>query len=398
MRPLRVALYSHDTVGLGHTRRNLTIAAALARRSADLIMITGNPEATGLPRPPRTDVITMPTISKGSDGDYRARSLSLSYRELIGIRRSMIDSVIGDFRPDLLIVDKVARGAGGELEPALDRLASQGGRAVLGLREVLDDPVSTTADWLADRTTQAIEEHYHAVWVYGDPRVYDPRAEYGLPAAVTSKLEFTGYLSRGRARGLHSGRIELGRHEPGLDPALPYVACLVGGGQDGDELALAFARAALPDDHLGVIVCGPFLATEHRTRLRRIAAERPELVLIDVAPGADALIDRAAAVVSMAGYNTVCEILATATPALLVPRTRPRTEQLIRAGRFAALGLVDLLEPACLSPGRITDWLRSAVAGSAQATLRGSTEIRLDGLRRIPDLAHALLQADDHAA
>ncbi|WP_152362878.1 glycosyltransferase family protein [Microlunatus speluncae] len=393
MRPLRVALYSHDTVGLGHTRRNLTIAAALAQRSADLVMITGNPEATVLPKPHRTDVITMPAIAKDPAGDYRARSLSLPYREVIGIRRALLSSVIGEFRPDLLIVDKVPRGAGGELEPALIKLAAQGGRAVLGLREVLDDPVSTTAEWLADRTAQAIDDHYHAVWVYGDPRVYDPRTEYGLPASVTDKIEFTGYLSRGRARGLTAGRNDLA-----LDPGRPYVACLVGGGQDGDDLALTFARATLPDDHLGVIICGPYLAAEQRARLRKIAAGRSDLVLIDVAPGADAVIDRAAAVVSMAGYNTVCEILATGTPALLVPRTRPRTEQLIRAGRFAALGLVDLLEPTDLSPGRIADWLRSAVAGSAQATLRGSTEIRLDGLRRIPELADALLAVDDHAA
>jgi predicted glycosyltransferase len=338
-------------------------------------------------------VITMPTIAKDPAGGYRSRALSLSYREVIGIRRSLLDSVIGEFRPDLLIVDKVPRGAGGELEPALARLADQGGRAVLGLREVLDDPVATAAEWRADRTAQAIDDHYDAVWVYGDPRVYDPRTEYRLPASVASKIEFTGYLSRGRARGLSAGRTELG-----LDPARPYVACLVGGGQDGDELALAFAEAPLPDDHLGVIVCGPYLAAEQRARLRRIAAHRTDLILIDVAPGADAVIDRAAAVVSMAGYNTVCEILATATPTLLVPRVRPRTEQLIRAERFAALGLVDLLEPSALSPARLAGWLRSAVAGSAQATLRADTEIRLDGLRRIPELADALLEVDDHAA
>ncbi len=392
MRPLRVALYSHDTVGLGHTRRNLTIAAALAQRSADLVMITGNPEATALPRPRGTDVITMPAIAKDPAGGYHSRALSLSYREVIGIRRALLDSVIGGFRPDLLIVDKVPRGAGSELEPALSRLADQGGRAVLGLREVLDDPVTTTAEWRADRTAQAIDQHYDAVWVYGDPRVYDPRTEYRLPASVASKIEFTGYLSRGRSRGL-SGRSDLG-----LDPSRPYVACLVGGGQDGDDLALAFAEARLPDDHRGVIVCGPYLAAELRARLRRIAARRTDLILIDVAPGADAVIDRAAAVVSMAGYNTVCEILATATPALLVPRTRPRTEQLIRAERFAALGLVDLLEPSALSPGRLAGWLRSAVAGSAQATLRADSEIKLDGLRRIPELADALLEVDDHAA
>ncbi|MFC7621887.1 glycosyltransferase family protein [Microlunatus sp. GCM10028923] len=392
MRPLRVALYSHDTVGLGHTRRNLTIAAALSRRDADLLMITGNPEATRLPLPRRTDVITMPTIGKDPAGDYRSRVLSLSYPEVINLRRALLGSVLGEFRPDLLIVDKVPRGAGGELEPALRQVARAGGRAVLGLREVLDDPASTAAQWRADRTAQAIDEFYDAVWVYGDPRVYDPRTEYRLPASVADKLEFTGYLSRGRTSGLTGGRAG------DLDPARPYVACLVGGGQDGDALALAFAEAAFPEDHLGVIVCGPYLGAEQRARLRQLAGQRGDLVLLDVVPGADALIDRAAAVVSMAGYNTVCEILATATPALLVPRIRPRAEQLIRAERFAGRGLVDLLPPDRLSPARLADWLASAVAGSAQATLRSSTAVRLDGLARIPELADALLGVTEDAA
>ncbi|GAB3757363.1 glycosyltransferase family protein [Microlunatus parietis] len=394
MHPLRVALYSHDTVGLGHTRRNLTIAAALSRRDADLLMITGNPEATRLPLPRRTDVITMPTIGKDAAGDYRSRVLSLSYPDMINVRRALLSSVLGEFRPDLLIVDKVPRGAGGELEPALRQVARDGGRAVLGLREVLDDPASTAAQWRADRTTQAIDEFYAAVWVYGDPRVYDPRTEYRLPGSVADKLEFTGYLSRGRTSGLTGGRGSVGQ----LDPARPYVACLVGGGQDGDALALAFAEAAFPQDHLGVVVCGPYLAAERRARLRQLAGRRSDLVLLDVVPGADAVIDRAAAVVSMAGYNTVCEILATATPALLVPRTRPRAEQLIRAERFAGRGLVDLLPPDRLSPGRLADWLASAVAGSAQATLRSSTSVRLDGLARIPHLADALLGVTEDAA
>ena len=49
-RPIRVALYSHDSVGLGHTRRNLAIAHALAEelprhtgRSATGLLLTSLP-------------------------------------------------------------------------------------------------------------------------------------------------------------------------------------------------------------------------------------------------------------------------------------------------------------------------------------------------------------------
>jgi predicted glycosyltransferase len=52
---------------------------------------------------------------------------------------------------------------------------------------------------------------------------------------------------------------------------------------------------------------------------------------------------RAAGVVAMGGYNTFCEILSFDKPALIVPRTEPRREQLIRAQRAAELGLVAML-------------------------------------------------------
>jgi Predicted glycosyl transferase len=43
-------------------------------------------------------------------------------------------------------------------------------------------------------------------------------------------------------------------------------------------------------------------------------------------------------VVSMGGYNTMCEIVCAARPSLIIPRSTPREEQLIRARIFADKG------------------------------------------------------------
>ena len=45
----------------------------------------------------------------------------------------------------------------------------------------------------------------------------------------------------------------------------------------------------------------------------------------------------------MGGYNTFCEILSFDKRALIVPRTRPRLEQFIRASRSQEFGLVKML-------------------------------------------------------
>ena len=72
--------------------------------------------------------------------------------------------------------------------------------------------------------------------------------------------------------------------------------------------------------------------------------------------------EHAARVVGMAGYNSVCEIVGYAKPALLVPREAPRLEQAIRARRFAQLGLVHVLSSAALSSEALTKWMAGAPA------------------------------------
>jgi predicted glycosyltransferase len=55
---------------------------------------------------------------------------------------------------------------------------------------------------------------------------------------------------------------------------------------------------------------------------------------------------KAIAIVAMGGYNTFCEIMTLDKPALIVPRSVPRQEQLIRAERAVKLGLASMLNPA----------------------------------------------------
>ena len=54
---LRIALYSHDTQGLGHMRRNLAIATALAGAEPYpvILMIAGAREVGVFPMPPGVD-------------------------------------------------------------------------------------------------------------------------------------------------------------------------------------------------------------------------------------------------------------------------------------------------------------------------------------------------------
>src|SRR5207247_7846737 len=107
--------------------------------------------------------------------------------------------------PDVLIVDTVPRGALRELDTVVESLRARGRtRLVLGLRDVLDEPARLQREWARAQNQEAVRTYYDAVWVYGDPAVYDPVREYGFAPDVAAKVRYTGYLDQ-------RARLEFGR-------------------------------------------------------------------------------------------------------------------------------------------------------------------------------------------
>src|SRR5258708_3819907 len=195
----RIALYSHDTMGFGHMRRNTLIARSIAASSvpATMLLIAGAREAGSSPLPPHTDCLTLPSYHKEEGGAYESRSLRTPLEHLTALRARATAAALEAFAPDVFIVDKAPRGALRELEPALELLRIRGRtQCVLGLRDVLDDPATIHREWVDGSLAEAVHDYYDTVWVYGDPAVDDQGCEYGYPAAIAATVQYTGYLAR----------------------------------------------------------------------------------------------------------------------------------------------------------------------------------------------------------
>lgn len=382
----RIALYSHDAQGLGHMRRNMAIAETLANgEPCSILLIAGAREVAHFPLPPGVDTLALPALSKDSRGGYRARSLGLGHDAIVALRSQILNATLGTYAPDVLVVDKLPTGVEGELAASFGVLRAAGTRVVLGMREVLDEPDRVRADWRRSGALAALRAYYDAIWVYGDRQVYDPVAEYGMPRDIAALVRYTGYL--GRPVGERAAAAEAAAWRQRLDlRERPLFLCVVGGGEDGYRLAHSFAAAELPDGGMGIIVTGPFMPAAQQNALTALARGRPDLRVIDFVPDADALVRLADRVIAMGGYNTSCEILGSGRPALIVPRIRPRQEQLIRAQRLSELGAVDMLMPDALSPGTLSSWL------AAGALPRPAVPpIDLSGLSRLPGLLEEVL-------
>ena len=332
----RILIYSHDSFGLGHLRRCRAIAHALAgaRQDLSVLILSGLPLIGSFDFPARVDFVRIPGVIKLSNGDYTPRSLPLGIDRTMMLRGSIIRHTAEVFDPHIMIVDKEPLGLRGEVGETLGMLKERGRFLVLGLRDVLDEPALLAPEFEHKKVLPALRDLYDEIWVYGLPQIYDPLADIGLPEAVMRKMIYTGYLRRSLPDAA----------PPRADE--PGILVTAGGGGDG-EVLMEWVLSAYETDpgipHPALLVFGPFMPGEAREAFQARAEALDKVTAIDFDAQIEQLIDRSIGVVAMGGYNTFCEILSFDKPSLIVPRTQPRKEQLIRARRAQELGLARLL-------------------------------------------------------
>jgi predicted glycosyltransferase len=378
----RFLLYSHDAVGLGHVRRNLAIAEALtrARPDASVLLATSIDEAGDLGLAPNVDLLRLPGLCKTGAG-YAARRLSIEPSDIHGLRSELLLAAVRSFRPSVLLSDRHPLGIDAELRPALEALRAAGGRAVLGLRDIVDEPAAVRAEFIARGVHEAIEQYYDEVLVYGQASILDPRTAYGLADAGQGSMTFCGYVVGERVLRVHVAR--RGR---------PVVVATVGGGEDGAALLEAFILGSIDAPWRAIAVAGPQAPAPERERLKRLARAAGVDFRVFV-PTLASLLSSIDVLVSMGGYNTLAEALASETPTVCIPRTRPRQEQAIRARLFAALGLLEVVEPDGLTPEKVRAAVTRALA-RPRGEIADVTErvLSFDGAGRAADRLLALAE------
>jgi predicted glycosyltransferase len=347
-----ILMYSHDTYGLGHIRRTMAIASHLAGPGVNVLILTGSPIAGRFPFPERVDFVRIPGMIKKTNDEYLPLSIRINPQHAMDIRTSIITATAQAFEPHLFIVDKEPQGLNKEVLPTLQwlRRCLPKTRTILGLRDIMDEAEIVRSDWKKKGVYQILEELYSEIWVYGNQDLYDPTIEYEIPASVSRKMRFTGYIPRKMPGKNAVARIKK-KYAIKADEKLVLVT--TGGGGDGHCLMHNFLtmleETPLQSPFKSILISGPFMPKHEREALFS-RAKRLGIRTWEFYQRMEHVMAAADLVVTMGGYNTICEILSQGTISLVIPRETPRKEQLIRAQALHGQNLLDFIPWNAMSP------------------------------------------------
>ena len=379
--------YAQDSRGLGHINRTLAIVRPLLARYQDCVayIATRSPIGATFTLPERCDYIKLPSRLTPATAVETPEEEEEARERFRRIRGRLLREAALALAPDLVVVDHEPLGSAGEFRDGLFalRAARPATRFVCGLRDIMDDADRIREKWRALGIYDAFEQLYDGIAVYGSPALYDVAEAYAIPAAVRPKLHYCGYVVREEPPADRAAV----RREYGLPGDAPLVVATVGSGSDGYPV-LEAAREAIErlrrrfPGLLAVLVTGPFMPADQQAALRTGA---PAHCRVLASADVGRLMAAADAIVSMGGYNSVCEALVAGRPLVIVPRATHKVEQRIRAETLAAHGLARWVHPAELGLGRLEEALAGALDGDREAHARRVRDIlpAFDGGERL---------------
>jgi len=359
-------------LGIGHLQRALGLAGALAARDFAVTVVSG-----GMPRdkplPAGIDLVQLPPL-RSRDGSFTTlldsndRPIDDDWRAARG--RQLLD-LFQRLSPNILLTETFPFGRRMlrfELIPLLEAAQRYPGcrLVVSSVRDILQPKSGPGRE---DEIVDLVERYYDRVLVHGDARIVRLEDSFAAAARIADKTCYTGYIApRPKRSELRPGKGEV----------------LVSAG--GSATGLALLRNAIEARPLTGFA-------QLRWRLLvSDAIDEPDFDQLREAAGdgivvernrADfpSLLARSALSISQAGYNTMAELLACATPAVVVPYAEAEEmEQRIRAECLRRLGRVAVVDEDELTPAAL------ARAADRAARLDTRIEADLDGVKRSAEL------------
>jgi len=373
-RTMKILIYCQHLLGIGHFFRTLEICRALAGH--DVILVTGGPlPAIPLPENVRhhqlPELITDPSFQNlHSPGGETLESIR-------GERRRRLRALLREEAPDVFLIELYPIGRKAfrfELDPVLDEIATgqlPRSKVVCSVRDILVE--KEDQDRHETRAVDSLNRWFDALLVHADPDVIRLDATFSRIDAIRIPIFYTGFVTPPVAT---VGGRTAWRKARGITPDQILIVVSAGGGAVGFPLLDAVTRALpqLPDERSirMQVFTGPFMPAENIAQLNRRSNDR--LRIDRFTSDFPSWLNAADLSVSMAGYNTCMNILASGVPALVLPFTQNR-EQGLRARLLEDRGLLGVLSTEDLNLPGLSDRIAQRLQSPRQVE-RGAIDIK----------------------
>ncbi|WP_417836450.1 glycosyltransferase family protein [Thalassospira tepidiphila] len=364
-----VMVYVQHLLGIGHVRRMALINQALRDEGLGVTVVSGGVPDDSLDFAASEVIQLSPckTSDTGFSGlvDPEGNALGDDWQEK---RKRQLLTAFKETAPKLLLVEMFPFGRRAfrfELIPLFDAANEAGIPIICSVRDLLvrKKDIGKTR-WMRDIARKYLD----AVLVHGDPQLFGFDRSFDFADDISDLIVYTGYVAPNVANGVSDGA-EADRYG---------VLVSAGGGAVGAALIRlaisARAHSQKYSDAIWDIVAGPHFPSDQFDLLR---GQLPDgVVLHRFLPDFRERMARAAVSVSQAGYNTLMDVLATQTPAVMVPFAEGgESEQTERAEVLANEGVISLLDLDGLSAQSLAKQIDNARQPSG-------IKIALDGAKR----------------
>ncbi|WP_298849678.1 glycosyltransferase [uncultured Ruegeria sp.] len=377
---MKVMIVVTHLLGTGHLSRALTLGRAFRDDGHDVMVVTGGMSAPQLDSRGMT-LFGLPPLR--SDGTNFTRLLTESGVEADNAyhtaRVTALVKAVESFQPQVLITELYPfgrRSLATEFDAALNAASALPKRPVIlgSIRDILAPPSKPAK---AERADDIVTHFYDGILVHSTESVTPLSVSWPVSERLAKRLHYTGFVAPTLPQP----------HPDALGQGEILVSA--GGGSVGQPIFRAAIEAArqMPNRRWRLLVGG----TDAEARIDELSRQTEEtsVILEPVRPDFRQMLPRAAASVSMCGYNTAMDILQSGTPAVFVPFDDGKeVEQGLRGQSLSGLSAIDVLESQALSGDALAQAVERVVADGPRA----QQDFGFDGAAQTVRIAKRLLE------
>ncbi|MBH68294.1 MAG: hypothetical protein CMM58_08075 [Rhodospirillaceae bacterium] len=363
-----VFIYVQNLLGIGHVRRSAAIAHAAFGRGFEVIFVSGGMPVDGI-HIECTRFYQLPPV-RSLDGNFKTLvddqgiPIDNTWRRK---RREQLKSIFEETRPEILLTELFPFGRRQfrfELIPLLAQAkqAKWKPKIVCSMRDIL------VTKSRKDRNLEIVKTlnlYYDVILVHGDEKIITLDKTFPLNSYIQHLIRYTGYVLN-PIELANTGTVGTGE----------IIVSLGGGAVGATTLIKLFnlRKNQLNDNQPWRFILGPHMPAEVAEKI--IISGEKDIIIEHTRPDLPSVICRADLSISQGGYNTIAEVLATRTPAIVIPfEGGVETEQRFRADLLAQRNLIQVIYENDLSSVSL-----SAAIKRASKTRRTNEEtINLNG-------------------